>query len=205
VEHLQERLAHYRINKDRVIYIGKDKGEKETYAKECPDLLRRFFERYEVPAGAVSLSDNRNSFFENSESVLKAIGFENHLFYPANVHQFLSPNDNRLHGTSKGSWRSSGVDHSDDVDSCLMLLNHLDRDIIKYSKYWFNNNILELKEEAVGGLIGTRGPKKSHLHKSWLRAYRISVGQDARGERPTFLKSFRTDWMVCIGKRRNKC
>jgi hypothetical protein len=184
VEHLRERLRHYGINKDRVFYIGKDKGEKETYAKESPALLRRFFEIYGIPPGAVALSLNGNSFFENSESVLKALGFENHECYPANVHQFLSVNDNRLHGTSKGSWRSSGVDHSDDVESCLMLLNHLDRDILKYSKYWFDRNILELKEEAVGDLIGTRGPKKSHLHKAWLRAYRIAQGQDARGERP---------------------
>ncbi len=184
VEHLRERLAHYGISKDRVMYIGKEKGEKETYVKESPALLRRFFEIYKVPEGGVALSDNGNSFFENGESVLKAVGFKDHRFYPANVHQFLSENDNRLHGTSKASWRASGVDHSDDVDSCLMLLNHLDRDIIKYGKYWWNRNVLELKEEAVGELIGTRGPKKSHLHKEWLRAYRIAIGQDARGERP---------------------
>jgi transposase len=184
VEHLRERLAHYGINKVRVIYIGKDKGEKETYVKESPALLRRFFGVYGVPPGGVALSDNGNSFSENGESVLKAIGFENHENYPADIHQYLSANDNRCHGTSKGSWRSPGVNHSDDVDSCLMLLSLLDRDITKYGKYWFNKNILELKEEGVRELIGTRGPKKSHLHKSWLRAYRISIGHDARGERP---------------------
>lgn len=191
VEHLRERLAHYGIKKDRIIYIGKDKGEKETYVKESPALLRRFFEIYGVQPNSVALSDNGTSFSENGESVLKAIGFEDHEKYPADVHQFASPNDNRLHGTSKGSWRSSGVDHSDDVDSCLMLLNHLDRDITKYGKYWFNQNILELEEEAVDDLIGARGPKKSHLHKSWLRAYRISMGQDARGERSNIPEEIR--------------
>lgn len=191
VEHLRERLAHHGISKHRVIYVGKDKGEKETYVKESPALLRRFFEEYEVPTDAVAFSDNGNSFFENGESVLEAIGFKNHRLYPADVHQFLSMNDNALHGTSKGSWRSSGVDHSDDVDSCLTLLNHLDRDIIKYSKYWWERNVLELKEEDVGELIGKRGPKKSHLHKGWLRAYRIAVGQDARGERPNIPEEIR--------------
>jgi transposase len=184
VEYLRERLAHHGIDKSRVIYIGKEKGEKETYTKESPALLRRFFELYRVPEESVALSDNGNSFFENSESVLKAIGFKNHLFYPSNVHQYLSMNDNRLHGTSKGSWRSGKVDYSDDVDSCLTLLKLLDRDIIKHSKYWFNRNVLELKEEDVGDLIGARGSKKSHLHKDWLRAYRISAGQDARGDMP---------------------
>src|SRR4051794_15198148 len=78
VEHLRERLAHYGISKDRVIYIGKEKGEKETYVKESPALLRRFFEIYKVPEGGVALSDNGNSFFENGESVLKAVGFKDH-------------------------------------------------------------------------------------------------------------------------------
>jgi hypothetical protein len=114
--------------------------------------------------------------------------FSGLLCYPANVHQWLSVNDNPLHGLSKGSWRTSGVDYSDDVDSCLMLLSLLDRDIINNSKFWLKRNILELKEEAVGALISSRGSKKSHLHKSWLRAYRISIGQDARGDMPNILE-----------------
>ncbi len=93
-------------------------------------------------------------------------------------------NDNPLHGTSKGSWRTTGVDHSDDVDSCLTLLKYFDRDIIEYSKYWLKRNILELKEETVGDLIGARGSKKSLLHKEWPSANRIAMGQDARGSRP---------------------
>ena len=178
------RLAHYGIPKDRVIYIGKDKGEKETYAKESPALLRRFFGIYGVPPEAVVFSDNGNSFFENSQSVLEALGFKYHRCYPANVHQYISVNDNPLHGTSKEAWRASGLDYSDDVGTCLALLSCLNRDIIKYSNYWWKRNILGLKEEDVGDLIGKRGSKKSHLHKEWLRAYRISGGQDARGDRP---------------------
>src|SRR4051794_2646469 len=56
------------------------------------------------PEGGVALSDNGNSFFEDGESILMAVGFKDHRFYPVNVHQFLSENDNRLHGTSKASW-----------------------------------------------------------------------------------------------------
>jgi len=156
-------------------------------ARTCCDV----FSHYRIPTDAVALSDNGNSFFEKSESVLEALGVKNHLCYPANVHQYLSVNDNALHGTSKASWRTSGVDHSDDVDGCLMLLNYLDRDIIKHSKHWFKRNILELKEEAVGDLIGKCGAKKSLLHKSWLRAYRIALGQDARGDRHNILEELR--------------
>lgn len=35
----------------------------------------------------------------------------------------------------------------------------------------------------MGDLIGRRNFKKSHFHKEWLRAYRIFIYQDARGER----------------------
>jgi hypothetical protein len=58
VEHLRERSDYHGISKDWVVYVGKDKNEKETYAKECPDLLRRFFALYGVPADATALSDN---------------------------------------------------------------------------------------------------------------------------------------------------
>lgn len=183
VEHLDECLARHGIDEDRVVYIGKPVGEKEQYAKESPELLRLFFERYGVDDEATVLSDNGNSFFTNGDSVLESIGFKKHLFYAASVHQFLSPNDNRLHGTSKQSWRSPVNDHSDDVNSSLTLLKYLDRDIINHSRFWFDRNILRLKESEVEEVVASAGSKKSHLHKAWLRAYRISCGKDARGER----------------------
>ena len=144
-----------------MVYIGKLKNEKEKYVKESPEILRRFFRHYGVPTEATVLSDNGNSFFEGGDSVLKKCGFENHELYPANVHQWLSENDNRLHGTSKHAWRSSGVDFSDDVESCLTLLEYLDRDIIKYGKYWFDRNLLKLKESGVEELIQSAGSKQS--------------------------------------------
>jgi len=85
---------------------------------------------------AVVFSDNGNSFFEDSQRVLEALGFGKHRCYPANVHQSISVNDNPLHGTSKEAWRASGVDDSDDLESCLSLLSHLNRDFMKYCNNW---------------------------------------------------------------------
>ena len=191
VEHLDECLARHGIHKDRVIYVGKEKGEKEVYTKECPELLHRFFEYYGVGDDTTILSDNGNSFFELGVSVLESIGFKKHDLYPANVHQYISMNDNPLHGSAKRPWRTSGLDYSDDVNSCIALLTYLDRDIINHSKYWFKRNLLELKEDGVEKLIASAGSKKSHLHKEWLRRYRISSGQDARGERKNILEEVR--------------
>ena len=110
------------------------------------------------------------------------IGFENHETYPANVHQYLSINDNRLHGTSKQKWRNSGLDFSDNVESCLTLLKYLDEDIIKNSKHWFDRNLLGLKESGVPELIASAGSKKSNLYKGWLRRYKDFSGGDTKIE-----------------------
>jgi transposase len=183
-EHLDACLQRYGITPDRIKSVGKDKYEREHYVTESPKLLRLFFEKYKVPPGVTVFSDNGNSFFENGESVLHKLGFKTHICYPANVHQYLSPNDNRLHGTSKQTWRNSGINYSDDVDSCLRLLSYLDRDIVKHSKHWFERNMLKLQESDVADLVSSRGGKMCHLHKGWLRSYRISIGEDARGQMP---------------------
>ena len=141
------------------------------YARECPGLIRLFFGNYEVPSGSTIYSDEGNAFFENGESVLLEAGFKKHRCYPSMVHQYASPNDNRLHGTSKQPWRTCGVNFSDDVESCLCLLNFLDRDIVKYSKYWWDRNLVELTEEGVKDLIGQGPCKLSHKHKIWQRSY----------------------------------
>lgn len=171
IEHLNECLDKYGISEDRVVYIGKDKGEMKKYARECPELLRLFFEDYTIPPESRVYSDNGKSFFENGKSVLLEFGFLKHRCYPAKVHQYLSVNDNALHGTSKRSWRTCGLDFSDDVKSSLALLSFLDRDIAKYSKHWWDRNLIKLTEEGVEGLIGKGPCKLSHLHKSWKRSY----------------------------------
>ena len=98
---------------------------------------------------ALCLSDNGNSFFPAGASVLSELGFRQHITYPSAVHQFLSPNDNRLHGTAKAAWRASRVDHSDDVDSSVLLLHLLDQQTTQHSSHWFERNLLTLEEAQV--------------------------------------------------------
>ena len=80
-EHLHECLDKYGISQDRIKYVGNDTNETRTYVKECPELIRMFFEQYEVPPDVTIYSDEGNSFFEGDASVLKAIGFK-HICYP---------------------------------------------------------------------------------------------------------------------------
>lgn len=175
-EHLHECLDKYGISQDRIKYVGNDTNETRTYVKECPELIRMFFEQYEVPPDVTIYSDEGNSFFEGDASVLKAIGFK-HICYPPLVHQYISVNDNPLHGSSKQKWRNCGVDYKDDVNSCLALLSFLDKDITEYSKYWWERNMISITEEGVRELIGQRPGRLSHLHKSWKRSYEEFMNQ----------------------------
>jgi transposase len=176
VQHFDDCLKESSIDIKRIVYVGKEKGESRLYVSESPALLRIFFERYKVPKCAVILSDVGNSFVDQGKSVLLDFGFQKHIFYPAAVHQYLSPNDNRLHGTAKKAWRESNINYKDDVKSCIFLLHRLDKDIQTQSKMWFDRNMIELKESDVEGLIGSAGRKFSKLHKSWLRVYLAWMG-----------------------------
>ena len=95
------------------------------------------------------------------------------------MHQDLSPNDNRLHGTAKRNWRTSQLDFKDDVESSLRLLTQLDSDIESHSEFWFSQNIMGLMEKSAREIISGRGGKGGHVDAERRRAYRIFAGQDA--------------------------
>ena len=175
---LDECLRDFDIEPWRVVYIGKDKNETRLYASESAGLLQCFFELYEIPDNVVVFSDNGSSFFPGGKSALEPLGFTKHVPYPAPVHQYLSPNDNRLHGTAKRSWRESGVDFKDDVQSSLLLLNHLDVDTSKHGAEWFRRNIKALTQETALELISGRGGKGAEIDHDRRYAYRVFMGLD---------------------------
>jgi hypothetical protein len=178
---LVNALARFSINEKRVIYIGDKKNETRIYASESADLLRRFFELYQVPPNVVVFSDNGRSFFPGGVSVLESLGFAKHVAYPAPVHQYLSPNDNRLHGTAKGKWRNSRVDFKDDVESSLLFLSHLDAELVAHGTIWFKRNILDLTANSVRELIQGRSGKRAQVDYDRIRAYTIFSGLDTTG------------------------
>jgi transposase len=182
VAYLDECLRCYEIDADRIVYVGKEKGENRTFVAESADLVRRFFETYGVEKDCTVLSDNGNAFKDDGVDIFEALGFKQHRSYPAAVHQYLSPNDNRLHGAAKKAWTESMVDFSDDVLACCYLLNLLDwcnKDVRK----WFSTN-LQLKEEEptlerIEALIKSERVSESEYYKECLGEYRVFAGQDA--------------------------
>ena len=179
VAYLDECLTRYEICADRIVYVGKEKGENRTFVTESANLVRSFFGTYGIEKDCTVLSDKGNAFKDDGEDIFDALGFKLHRSYPAAVHQYLSPNDNRLHGAAKKVWIESMVDFPDDVLACCYLLNLLDwcnKDVCG----WFDMN-LQLKEEKptlkrVEALIKGERVSESKYYKKCLSEYRIFTG-----------------------------
>jgi len=164
------------IEESRVIYVGKEEKEVRVHVTEAADLVRCFFRYYKIKKDCVIFSDNGHAF---QTSMFKDMGYKHHYQYPAVVHQYLSPNDNLLHGTAKQHWRTVIKDFHDDVKASLTLLHALDRDIARHSRNWFKRNILELSAETVEEVMGRNENGWTDFHNECLREYRIFCGDDA--------------------------
>ena len=186
-DHLQKCLLQYEIDSDQIIYVGTAKSEKRVYVPESAELLRLFFENLEIPDGCVVFSDNGHSFFDEGNDVLLELGFAKHVQYPAAVHQYISPNDNRLHGAAKIKWRNVRIDYSDDVTACCSLLHFLNESISEVPT-WFDSNMqLGTKTTDLGAVERMiKGPssKESKFHRKCLREFRTFQYGDARGSIP---------------------
>jgi len=124
--HLWDSLKHFNISSERVIYVGETSSEKRVYVAESSQLVSLFFDIYKIPRRCTVLSDNGNAFLDNGDDIFLKLGLSQHHQYPAVVHHFLSPNDNRLHGAAKKKWREMKLDYTDDVWSSIALLRCLD-------------------------------------------------------------------------------
>ena len=147
-------------------------GEKRTFVGESSELVKKFFEKYPPEPGSVIFSDKGNSFFPKGESILRDVGFALHEAYPPPVHQFLSPNDNHLHGAAKKVWKESISDFQDDVEASIRLLSLIDEQTETHAAHWFERNFLDLKKEDALDLVGTLPLHKAQKTKKRLERYR---------------------------------
>jgi transposase len=192
VAHLETELRKNRLDPERVVYVGKDTHEKRTKVGASTEIIRRFLQKYAVDPSWVIFSDNGNEFLGLGEE----FGFERHVLYPKAVHQFLSPNDNHLHGAAKQAWRAGRDDFSDDVAACCELLHHLDVHS-EQAAQWFTQN-LQLgsqrpSRELVQRLITGDSGSKHAFFRECLVEYRIWARQDVRGSVPEVVKKLRSD------------
>jgi len=183
MSYLKDKLNEYGIESNRIVYLG-GKGKTAKYCPESPEVLNHFFGRYPDLGKRHILSDNGGSFSEG----LEKFGFK-HERYPAPIHQFLSPNDNRLHGVAKKKWKTEiSLDFKDDVNSSLYLMDQLDRVPQEKIKGWFKQNHClgekEIDIDRARKLLGKHKNGNNEFYKQCLESYRIFMHEDARGGVP---------------------
>lgn len=148
-EELDEALVKYNINKNRIIYKKSDKN----YYAESPDVYEDFLNHYDIPKDFLILHDNGNAYKRAKVSIFDSNGFKNHVAYPTDVHQWLSPNDNKLHGC-KSTWYQEYYKFENDVSPSLRLMELIDLETVKNSKRYFQNNLFQVKKSDLDEIIG---------------------------------------------------
>ena len=145
----EEALQRYNITEDRIIYTKSDKN----YYAESPDVYENFLDHYDIPKDTLILHDGGNAYKRQKTSIFDTKGFKNHVEYPTDVHQFLSPNDNKLHGC-KTIWKEEYYKFKDDVSPSLRLMQLIDLDTVKNSKTYFQKNLFNVTKKDLDEIIG---------------------------------------------------
>lgn len=148
-QELVTALEKYNITEDRIIYQNNNKN----YYAESPDMYEHFLNHYGVPKDTLILHDNGNAYKRRSVSIFDSNGFQNHVIYPSDVHQYLSPNDNNLHGC-KSTWFEEYHKFENDVAPALRLMELIDLETVKNSKRYFQNNLFHVKKSDLSEIIG---------------------------------------------------
>ena len=156
------------------------KGTKKSIVPAHTDRIRDYFSRYVIEDDCIILSDGGDEF-----TCLAERGFSKHIHYPGPVHQWLSPNDNRLHGTAKQRWRKSGVDFKNDAEALASLLYFMD-DETKNAEKWFDANLQvdqpSVTRERVESIIRGKKHSKNRYYVDARKEYLFKFRLDPRGE-----------------------
>ena len=180
---------------NRIEYLGKEQKETRTYVAETPAIYESFLRYHVVPKSTI-FSDAGNAFKRANVDVVAAQGYE-HITYPPSIHQWLSPNDNMLHGEAKAKWRALEPDFEDDVRASLLLMKCLDDVPNEHIKGWFTKNFMigvgNIAPAKVRPLIS--GP--SYSRYAYLRACWHKYRKEVLGEQsppPTVMHKLTTEF-----------
>lgn len=152
-DHLIDRMTHYGIDPSRIVY---EAGKAYTAeSSECYTLvIDKYLASGGIPPQALICHDGGNAFKPAGVSIFDDYtvdGVENvkldHAVYPSPVHQYLSPNDNKIHGI-KSKWYLE-YEELDDVCRVLRLMQLLDQEMVANAARYFSENILNVKPSHI--------------------------------------------------------
>ena len=98
-------------------------------------MLEEYVRRWDFPKDDVFLHDGGNAYKANGAHLFDVLGFQTHVEYPTEVHHWLWPNDNNLHGC-KDKWKVDYPDFDDDPEAPLSLMALIDCDADANARYY---------------------------------------------------------------------
>lgn len=139
--HFQQCLHEYSLSPDQVVFL-KHAGK---YVPESRKLVRRYLKKVQVPENSLIFSDGGQAWRRKGKPIIPKYTPARTTAYPSMVHQYLSPNDNSLHGAAKAKWRAMGAEKGwsvkDAVASDLYLLSVLTHADPVATRSYFTRNL----------------------------------------------------------------
>ncbi len=120
---------------------------------EAPEVYEQFLKHYDIPKNDLILHDGGKAFKRQKASIFDNLGFKNHVTYPSDVHQFVSPNDNKLHGCKSIRYEKYSEIQSG-VSASLRLMEPIDLATVENSKTYFQNNLFNVKKSDLDEVLG---------------------------------------------------
>ena len=132
---VQAALTEFNVDAKQIVYIP----DTKYYTYERAEIIRAYLKRVRnyIFCDSVIFSDNARMYLSEEQPITTSLR-ANTARYPAEVHQYMSPNDNHLHGAAKAKWRKfrrqklPGVKGRIFSDVCLLgQLTHIKSRVIR--------------------------------------------------------------------------
>ena len=132
---VQAALHEFDVNANQIVFIP----NKKHYTYERVEIIRAYLKRMRnhILCGSVIFSDNARLYLNEDHPITSTLR-ANTARYPAEIHQYMSPNDSHLHGMAKAKWKKNrrkklpGIKGRVFSDVCLLgKLTHIGRGVIR--------------------------------------------------------------------------
>lgn len=195
IDHFENIREEHSIASNQVMVLKRKK--RTTYCRESADILIKFFAIYKekLPKGCVIFRDAGDAYKGFCDEMLHSGVVSEWIEYEPSVHEFLSPNDNPLHGIAKQRWRKSGHRGKDDVLSSMKLLKELGdikADVIKgvfIANFFLDSSgkpSRSISQETVSQFLGSRkqilNDRREHMFEARNFYIKYSENKTARGQ-----------------------
>ena len=170
---LEKLSTKYDIDLKRVVYWKPPKGKDSLYMRECHEMVTEMTELYDFPCKRIH-SDNGAAFKVKGVDVLESHGYRR-FTSPAPIHQWVSVNDNSMHGVAKTRWRKARKNFANDVEATFHLMHLMDIISHENIKEWFKRNFcignFDVKKEHIRKIIGHTTGKNSKFWAECRKEY----------------------------------